>query len=861
MKKALYIILPILVIFVAVFVVLFTPAGSNAALKPIANKLVTKKIKEPKIEITKLDSKYGFIDLDAKASNGIVANAKGDVNYFKKSFDIAYRVDANSIKVQDRAIAAKISLSGQAVGNIKNFGVNGKGRAFDSGVKYRFILKNNKPEAIEANINSAKLSQMFALANMQPLIDGFAFVDVNMPSLNIKNPSGVANIEIKDGRFNRGLIYKEFGVKLSKDEKFTAKFKANVKSKFILGAGVINSTTANLHIKKITSSLDFLISKGFFNLTIANLNRLNSIAKQRLRGKLVADGAFYLNAQKKIKQASIKSRSFGGDLKLFYSNNSLKVNLNQVSIPKIIHTLYMPKYLTSGLISGTINVPNLKSLNGDFNLGSSGKFNPKMLKIKLPSYSYKLSTKGKLKNGVVYANRTALVSSFAKIVLTNSKFSILTKALTTTFVADIKELAALNKITKQNLRGALKVKGDLQQSGNRINLKATTKSLGGTVNLNYQQDSLHSNFKNLSLSKVLYMLHQPHLIKSGIVNGVVKLSSISTMNGLYSIFSKGSLDTTTLRKLYNVNLGESFNYALNIKNGTIKNGVVSLKPNLNTTVGSVKFSKLIYNTKKEALSGKYSINIDNLLKLEPIIKQKLTGRATIDGDIKYQNKNLIITGISNEFGGSINYVLHNNKLTLDAAGVSVVQITKMLNYPAFLDAISKVHFEYNLKSKKGNYSANLNDARFLNSKIVDMLKQYAKFDLSKELFSNAKITGNIDNSLVIFNVNTHSQRTKIIIKQGVLNTKAETINAKVRFIFNGNDYQFKIKGSIKKPHIVPVFGGYIKDKVKKKVIQKIFGKDANTTTIEQNVEKKVEDKVKKVLPKEVKGLFKNLLNR
>ena len=861
MKKILYIILPLVVLFVAIFALLFTPAGSNAVVKPIANKTLAKKIKEPKIEITKLDSKYGYIDLDAKASNGIKVNVKGDVDYFKESFDLAYKIDADKIKVQDREIFAKVDVAGQAVGTVKNFGVNGQGRAFESDVKYKFILKNSKPEAIEANINSARVSQMFALVNMAPLVDGLAFVNVNMPSLDIKNPSGVANVEIRDGRFNRGLIAKKFGVKLLKDEKFRAKLKADVEKKFILANGIIKSTTATLTIKKITTSLDFLISKGFFNLNIANLSRLNSIAKQRLRGKLVADGAFYLNSKRKIQQVSVKSGSFGGNLKLFLSNNSLKVNLNKVSIPKVIYTAYLPRYLSRGLISGSINVPNLKSLNGSFNLGSSGKLNPKMLKIKLPSYSYKLSTKGSLKNGTVYAKRSSLVSSFANVVLTNTKFAILTKAITTNFVADIKELAALNKITGQNLRGALKLSGELKQAGKSINLKASTKSLGGIVKLNYGQDTLNASFKNLNISKLLYMLNQPRFVKSGVVNGVVKLSSVSAMNGLYSIFSKGSLNTAVIQKLYKVNLGSNFRYALNVKNGTIKHGTINAKPNINTSIGSVKFSKLIYNTKSQALNGKYSIQIDDLSKLEPIVKQKLNGSITIDGDIKSQNKNLIVTGIANEFGGSVNYVLHNDKLTLDAAGVSVVKITKMLNYPAFLDAISKVHFEYNLKSKKGRYSANLNDARFLNSRLVDMLKQYAKFDLSKELFSNAKITGSIDDSLIVFNVNTHSQRTKIDIKNGILNTKAQTINAKVHFTFNGNDYQFKVKGAIKNPHIVPVFGGYVKNKVKKKVIQKVFGKDANTTSIEKNVEKKVEDKVKKVLPKEVKGLFKNLLHR
>lgn len=860
MKKLLFIILLIITFAIALFAILFTPTGSNAVVRPIVNKTLAQKIKEPKIEITKLDSKYGYIDLDAKASNGVTANAKGDVNYFKKSFDIKYNVNADKIKVQNRDIFAKVNVAGQAVGTIKNFGVNGQGKAFESDVKYKFFLKNNKPEAIEANINSAKLSQMFAIANIAPLIDGLAFVDINMPSLNIKSPSGKANIEIKQGRFNRGLIANNFGIKLPKDEKFTAKIQANVEKKFIVGKGVIDTTTAKLNIKKVTTSLDFLIAKGYLNLNIPNLSRLNSIAKQRLRGKLIADGAFYLNNKKRVKQVSIKSNSFGGNLKLFLSNNSLKVNLNRVSIPRIIYIAYLPRYLQKGLINGSIVVPNLKHLNGAFNIGSSGKLNPKMLKIKLPTYSYKLNTKGSLKNGTIYAKKTALATSFAKIFLSNTKFSILTKALRTNFVADIKELAALNTFTHQNLRGALKLTGELKQDRGNINLNATTKSLGGIVKLIYGQNSLNASFKSLNITKLLYILKQANFVNSGIVNGVVKITSISKLNGLYSIYSKGSLNTATLRRVYNINLGKHFRYVLSIKDGTIKNGVANMKPIVNSSMGSVKFSKLIYNTKNQAINGKYSINIDDLAKLKPITKQKFNGSVTVNGDVKYQNGNLMISGIANEFGGSINYLLHNNKLTLDAAGVSVVKVTKMLNYPAFLDAISKVHFEYNLKSKKGTYTANLNDARFLNSKLVDMLKQYARFDLSKELFSNARITGTIDNSLIVFSVNTHSKKTQIDISNGAIDTKAQTINTKVHFTFNGNDYQFKVRGSLNNPHIVPVFGGYIKEKIKKKILQKLLGKNTHTKKIEHKVEEKIKKSIPSNVKDEVKGLFKNLLH-
>jgi len=888
MKKLLYIFIPIIALITAIFAILFTPSGSNAVIKPFANNYLAEKIKKPKVKIEKLDSKYKYININATVDNGIKIDAKGDIDYFKKTFDINYKVNAQKIKVESKTLPANLNVTGQAVGSVKNFGVNGQGNAFDSNLNYKFILKNNKPESIEANINSAKIAQMLLLANQKPFIDGLAFVNIKMPSLNIQNPSGNGDIEVRDGRFNRHLISKEFNIIVPKDETFKVNFKANVNGKYIIGNGKLDATTAKLNISKITTTLDFLVSKGYFNLYIPNLSRLNNIAKQNLRGKLKANGAFYLNAKRGLKQADIATKSFGGLAKVFYSGNSLKVNLKKVSIDKIIHTISAPPYIRSGVVSGAVVVPNLKTLDGNFNIGSSGTLNPKMLKVKLPNYKYSINTKGSLKNGTIYAQKSSLVSKFAKVYLTKTKYSLLTKALTTNFSASIKELSALNRLTGQKLRGAISASGYLEQKGSSINLKTTTKSLGGVVNLHYTNSRVNANLKGVSIPKLLYMINQPHLLNSGIVNAVVKLSSVKPINGIFSVASKGAVDTKSLQKLYKINLGKNFRYALNIKTGAIKKGIVIAKPKVDTTMGSVNFSKFIYNINRSVLNAKYSISIDNLAKLEPIVEQKLNGSMSINGEIKYSPSNMLITGLAKEFGGSVNFILHNDNLTLDAAGVSVVKVVKMLNYPAFLDAISKVHFEYNIKTKKGTYRANLNDARFLNSKLVDMLKKYAHFDLSKELFSNAVITGNIDNSIVLFNLNTSSQRTKIAVKKGLINTKAQTINAKISFKLNGNDYQFKLTGPIKSPHIKPVFGGYLKEKVIEKVKDKLLGKkvkgidlgdikgslkdklknkvsklvpnqESNQSSPKEKLEDKAKEKLKKVVPKEVKGLFKNLL--
>ncbi|HGZ71205.1 MAG TPA: hypothetical protein ENK74_07355, partial [Nitratifractor sp.] len=258
MKKIILIILLIIVLLIiSAVALLFTPAGSNSVIKPLLNSYLAKKIDNPKIEVNKLDSKFGTINLEASADNGIALSSSGEINYLNQKFDQHYTVDAKSVKVEGRDIQMDLDVKGQAVGSSENFGVNGAGRAFDSNIKYKFIIKDGNPQAITASLNSAQIAKIFALANMQPLADGYLFIDSEIPSLDESNPRGAANIEVKNGRFNERILSKKYGIKLPKNEKFIANIDAKVNKKHILTRGDINTTSAKIKIKKLTSSRDF----------------------------------------------------------------------------------------------------------------------------------------------------------------------------------------------------------------------------------------------------------------------------------------------------------------------------------------------------------------------------------------------------------------------------------------------------------------------------------------------------------------------------------------------------------------------------------------------------------------------------
>ncbi len=871
MKRAIFIILPLLAIIVSVFVILFTPFGSNAILKPIVNTYLQQKIKKPKIKITKLDSKYKWISIDAISDNGIKAHTEGDVDYFKKKFGLDYKIAAKSVTVNDRDIKVDLDVKGQAVGSIKNIGINGNGEAFGSDVNYKFILKDKIPSSIEANIASAEIAKIFALLKQPAFIDGLISIDARLPNLDIKNPKGNANIKITQGRFNRALLYKNYKIKIPKDEKFVANAKAVVKGKYLLSKGEFNSTSLKLNIKKLTSTLDFNIAKGFFSLYIPNLSRLNELLNQNLRGKLLANGVFYINNKKNILQTNLQSKSFGGLIKLFYNNKKIILNLKNVSIVKVLKTLSQPFYLSSGVINGVIDIKDTKNLNGIFNISSNGTLNKKLLKVRLPSYRYKIATKGYLKDGILKLKVANVLTNFVKLNLQNLQYIIPKNHLKTSFFVNIDNLEALQMFTKKVFKGKLKAKGRVEYKNSKLNLQAFTKSLGGNVKIDYNTNSLNANFSDISLPKAIYMLNYPKYISNGVASGQLKLTDIDKLNGSISVKSVGSLNTPLIKRLHDINLGEKFRYSLLINKSKIKNGIILSKPIVDTSFAKIKFEYLNYNINNQTLNAKYQLNINNLNRLKPLVGMPLNGSFNINGNIKQSNNMLSINGVANELGGVINFIYDQPKLKLNAAGVSVIRLFRMLNLEESLDGVAKLDLDYNSDSKLGKFTIRLDEARFLNSRLVEMLKHYANFDLSQEIFTQANIDGVIDNNIITFNLKTNSQRVKIESYNAKLDINNQTIDARVKITQKNQDYNFRISGPIDNPHIKFILAGYVQKKIKKRVlkelekrgldkkIKKIIPKELQL--IEDNQTKDEIKKIipKKVIPKEIKGIFDKLL--
>ena len=857
MKKLAIVAGVIFIIIGALFATLFTPSGSNTIIKPIINKELAKKLAKPKIEITNLEHSLNQIVLDALIEETITLHAIGNISYFQKSFDIKYYLKAKELTLNNQSYPLHLNIQGEAKGDIKNFAVNGQGEAFDSTINYNFRVHNNLVEYITANIYNAKIAQILLLAKQKPFLDGLVNLNINMPSLNLQNPSGEAKLAIPLATFNRKLFYQNYKILLPKEEKLKALLHTKVAQKKVLSYGDINTTTAKLHIKKLVSTLDFKVAKGYFHLAIKNLSRLNKTLNYKLKGSFDADIVGYINQKKKITQALLTTKSFGGLTKAKYSNEKLKLSLKNLNIPKIEKMLSLPLYVTKGNINGSALLKNFTTYETDFSLSSTVDINKKAIKLPLPSYHYKIATKALFKDLALRANYLKVDASYVKFIAKELKYSVVSKALTSKFDINILNLAALKKTISMPLQGKLNLYGDILLQGNNIKLHTSTKSLGGLLNVTYRNDSLYAKYKNLSLPTILYTLKQAPIVKKGFLTGELSLESIKKLQGKASLKANALINNKILKKRYKIDIGKDRALFLKATSITLKNHKAFGDILIKTKGAIVNLYDALYNINSQSIKANYGVSIADLAILTPLIKQKLKGSLKVVGELSKNGKYLLVSGTSSKFDGTINFLLKGDTFTLNGAGLSIIKLLDMLNKPKNFDGIAKVNLTYNLKSKKGKFTIIIDNGQFLNSKLVESLKLYANFDLSKELFNKVLIDGEINNNIIIFNVATKSQKVKINIHKGKIDIKANTIYAKVRVHFNGNDYNFIVKGPLDDPHYRLSYSGVVKKKVQKKVKEQIkkLGLDKE---IKKVVPKELQD-IDEIIPPDTKKSAKELL--
>ncbi len=642
----------LLILFVSsIGLLLFTNSG-NAFLKPYISSYASKKYGMD-IKIDSLTLKPNFLDILAVVNKNSKIIVNGDINVWKREFDLDFMLKAENIKTKYANIKGKVDIKGKAKGDIGHFKVTGSGLVFNSKIRFDSLVNDKKIKNLHLFASKVRIGKLLNLLNKPPYLFGVANIDVSFDDLNPDNLKGIATVDIPYASVNSNLVKKDLNITLPKGIIFREKSKTVLKDKKALTTLKLTSNIVNLEAKKIVYKIKTGDFDSDFTLFAPNLSLLKDITGYKLRGSFKADG----RVKKDGKEISylLESLSLGGDLKVVGVDKRLQIIADSLRLDKLLYILNQPKY------------------------------------------------------------------SYADINM---------------------EIFADNLGQKEQ-----KAKGSITIGNGRLNSELIQKDFNITIPADF------------------------------------KYKSISSFN--------------------------------------LKGESAAFESDLNSSIFDAKLYDAEFKIKESLIGGKYTIRVDELNRLKFLTKRDLKGSADTNGTFKIVDGVIDIRGVSDIFGANSRYEYKNGDININSSDINVLNLLNTFNYPPVFDSNATLQAYYNPKWGKGVFSVKFKDGHILRNQLSDTVFALTGFDITKELYKESVLRGDIKSGRVNFNFELNSTNTNLKAYSATFDTRSDDIKVPFVLKIKDKDVEGEIKGNINHPKVKINSSSYIKNKIEKVIDKKV----------------------------------------
>ena len=837
MKKT---VLFLLTAVVLIAVVLFTPPGRNYLLLPAANLYLRYKVPSHRVVLDRLEPGPAFLGISGRIDGSVHFEAEGPVKWMGMHFDLPYRIHAETVELNDRRYPVHLDLKGVIKGIPSRFDVSGKGNGFDAALSYAFRVEEGALLGIRAQAAGAQVAQLLALAGRPPYASGRLDLSVDIPRYDAANPEGGIRFSVRKGRIDPTVLKRDFHLDIPRVESYTLEGRFRLEKKLLKGEAALHSALLNLTLERFRSDRGFRIFKSGYRLEIPELSRLKKLTKRPLYGPLNLKGAFYWNRPKQEIQAKGSTPSLGGMTDFFYDRNSLQLTLRQVEIPSLLALAGQAPLARSGKVNGTLHLTDLKNLEGRYALQADGSWNRQEI-LKLTGtdpgrdLAFALRGKGELKKSLLLAD-ARYDSGLFKLRLQNFKYEWVSGAMEGKYLVKIPDLHRLRLFARARGSYPAELKGELGYLPIKKMLKVTgtTRSFGGAIKWAYAGNQVTVSAKGVDARRLVGLLGAPPLLAATTLDASVKLSDLEHRRGTFLLALKGTLDRRAMKRLYRIDPGQSV--PLHLKSsGKLEGETVAAKASLRSGWGDLVLSKALYRISSGVFSSKYRLKIPELSRLKALTGRTYRGPLDLAGKVRWDGK-LHLTGGGREWGGTLAYAMEGSLLRLKTRQIDLQKIMRALDLSPLFEGKAGSDLRYNLSSDRGTLKVESDRIRLVQSPLTQAASLLLRQDLSREIFSRALLSAQMEPQTILFDFHAASSRFKLAIKSGKVDRIKKRIDAVLTIDDRGKVYKLKIIGPLKRPKVVPILTQALEHKLQKVIKNK-----------------KIEKKIEKVIPKEIRG--------
>ena len=576
-----------------------------------------------------------------------------------------------------------------------------------------------------------------------------------------------------------------------------------------------------------------------YNVKIKDLSKLENLINQKLNGSFSTSGTFKGDQKSAVVDgvSSIASSDTKYNIKLEnFAPSNIFFTMKNAKIDELLYMVNQPKF-AKGDLNINANIKNAKvgSLDGTLTSSiSNGKvvndvankaFNQK---INVP-ITFKTNSNATLEGNLVNI-KSEVLSNLAKLTAQKSVIEADTAKITSDYTLVVDNLAKLESIIGMKLNGKLETSGDVVVNNGIIKVDGKTDIFESLTKYsvkvaNAKPEYAKFNISDAKIEKLLYFVNQPRYATGKIdIDGDIKNANVPTLDGLITTkITNGKVVNKVVNKQFNQKLKSPITFKGDVNTKLVPNQAVT-KADILSNMANITVSKAVFDLKEASLNSDYLVKISDLGKLKDVTGQRMRGKLDLNGNISSKAENLLVTGASKLLGGALDFKLNNNDFNANVKDVEVKQLTHMMYYPEVFDSKSALSLNYNLLSKKGQIKGNLLKGHFLPNDFSSLINQFARFDLTREIYDIVDINSDINNMVLKTVLKMKSKNTQIDVIRSVLDLNKTYVDAKIKAQIRKLNLDFDVKGNTKNPKIKLNTQNLLKNKIEDKISDKIGDK-------------------------------------
>ena len=657
MKKILLLLLSLIILCLgAIYGILFTNYGNNLIASYIENK-VNEGQENVKLKVNDFKLSFKTINFDAKINDDSIINITGDFDIFKQNVDLKYDIKINDLKtlknLTKQDLKGPFSTNGVFKGDKHEAVVQGTSDIALSKTKYYVNLVDFEAKNIHIDLQGAKIEELLNLLDKPIYAKGDLNISADIKNIDISNLDGAIVANISKGKINNEVVNKEFSQTLQTAINFDGDINASLLGKIVEVKSELVTSLADIFINKTIIDLEKNKTTSDYKIDVKNLNKLEGIIGKKINGEFITTGNIVSENSIILVDgtSNILESDASYNFKIKDSNvQNINFKIENAKLEKLFHMLNEPVYAKGNLlIQGDIKNAKLDKLDG--------LIISKVSQAKIVNEVVNTVFKHEIKDviNVDLQVDTSLVpnqavskalvkSNIMNLSVDNGIFDFKEASFNSDYLLKIPSLDKLKDFTKTKVRGALDIKGELQNKNNSLMINGNSKIVGGDLNFNLKNDDFSANMNNISTKELTHMFYQPEifdskgdfkidynlLVKKGTLNGKL-LNGHFLANDFSNLINQLSKFDLTKEVYQTVDINSDINQSvltssINMKSINtqidVNNSVLDLE---NSTIDArldakIKTSSFAVNINGNTSNPKISLDARDLIK-EQLEKQ------------------------------------------------------------------------------------------------------------------------------------------------------------------------------------------------------------------------------------------------